>query len=64
MGEWQKLTSYLPANDGLKSALTGADIVVIPAGVPRTSNLLSILCENIFSPLTDEYRARQAGHDP
>jgi len=25
----------LPANDGLKKILTGADIVVIPAGVPR-----------------------------
>lgn len=26
---------YLPDNDGLKSALSGANIVVIPAGVPR-----------------------------
>ena len=26
---------YLPPNDGLASALKGADIVVIPAGVPR-----------------------------
>lgn len=26
---------FLPDNDGLKSALTGADIVVIPAGIPR-----------------------------
>ncbi|KAK9460202.1 lactate/malate dehydrogenase [Lipomyces oligophaga] len=26
---------YLPADEGLKSALTGADIVVIPAGIPR-----------------------------
>lgn len=30
-----KVTGYLPANDGLKKALTGADIVVIPAGIPR-----------------------------
>jgi hypothetical protein len=31
----KKITGYLPADDGLKKALTGADIVVIPAGIPR-----------------------------
>jgi malate dehydrogenase len=31
----QKVTGYLPKDDGLKNALTGADIVVIPAGIPR-----------------------------
>ncbi|KAK9386453.1 lactate/malate dehydrogenase [Lipomyces mesembrius] len=30
-----KVTGYLPADDGLKAALTGADVVVIPAGIPR-----------------------------
>ncbi|PGH13195.1 malate dehydrogenase, NAD-dependent [Polytolypa hystricis UAMH7299] len=30
-----KVSGYLPADDGLKHALTGADIVVIPAGIPR-----------------------------
>ncbi|KAJ1986300.1 Malate dehydrogenase, cytoplasmic [Dimargaris cristalligena] len=30
-----KVTGHLPDNDGLKHALTDADIVVIPAGVPR-----------------------------
>jgi len=30
-----KVEGYLPPNDGLKKTLTGADIVVIPAGVPR-----------------------------
>jgi len=30
-----KISGYLPANDGLKHALTGADVVVIPAGIPR-----------------------------
>lgn len=30
-----KLTGYLPKDDGLKHALTGADIVIIPAGIPR-----------------------------
>lgn len=31
----QKITGYLPENDGLKQALAGADVVVIPAGIPR-----------------------------
>ncbi|KAL5454078.1 hypothetical protein PMIN06_005178 [Paraphaeosphaeria minitans] len=31
----QVVTGYLPRDDGLKNALTGADIVVIPAGIPR-----------------------------
>jgi len=31
----QKISGYLPKDDGLKHALTGADIVVIPAGIPR-----------------------------
>ncbi|KAI0781262.1 malate dehydrogenase [Trametes elegans] len=30
-----KVVGYLPPDDGLKKALTGAEIVVIPAGVPR-----------------------------
>lgn len=30
-----KVAGYLPPEDGLKKTLTGADIVVIPAGVPR-----------------------------
>ncbi|KAH9837925.1 NAD-malate dehydrogenase [Rhodofomes roseus] len=30
-----KVVGYLPPDDGLKKALAGADIVVIPAGVPR-----------------------------
>lgn len=30
-----KVTGYLPKDDGLKQALTGADIVIIPAGIPR-----------------------------
>ncbi|EOA89157.1 hypothetical protein ACJQWK_09591 [Exserohilum turcicum] len=29
------VTGYLPKDDGLKNALTGADVVVIPAGIPR-----------------------------
>ncbi|MCJ1258475.1 hypothetical protein MMC24_006308 [Lignoscripta atroalba] len=30
-----KITGYLPKDDGLKHALTGADVVLIPAGIPR-----------------------------
>ncbi|KAK9380029.1 lactate/malate dehydrogenase [Kockiozyma suomiensis] len=29
------VTGYLPADGGLEKALTGADVVVIPAGIPR-----------------------------
>jgi malate dehydrogenase len=28
-----KVTGFLPDNDGLRKALSGADIVVIPAGI-------------------------------
>lgn len=30
-----KVTAFLPKEDGLEKALTGSDIVVIPAGIPR-----------------------------
>jgi malate dehydrogenase len=30
-----KVAGYLPPDDGLKKALAGASVVVIPAGVPR-----------------------------
>jgi len=30
-----KISGYLPKDDGLKHTLTGADVVVIPAGIPR-----------------------------
>jgi malate dehydrogenase len=30
-----KVTGHIPKDDGLKHALTGCDVVVIPAGVPR-----------------------------
>jgi malate dehydrogenase len=35
----QKVSGYLPADDGLKHALTGADIIIIPAGIPRAYHL-------------------------
>ena len=30
-----KIEGYLPADDGMKKAFTGADMVIIPAGIPR-----------------------------
>ena len=30
-----KVSGYLPVDDGLSKTLQGADVVVIPAGVPR-----------------------------
>lgn len=30
-----KVSSYLPADDGLKKSLEGSDLVIIPAGIPR-----------------------------
>lgn len=30
-----KIEGFLPDNDGMKKAFTGADMVIIPAGIPR-----------------------------
>ena len=38
-----KVEGYLPPDDGLKKTLTGADVVVIPAGVPRKPGVRSPL---------------------
>ena len=32
----QKVAGYLPADGGVKTAFKDADVIVIPAGVPRT----------------------------
>lgn len=34
-----KVSGFLPENDGLKHAVSGSDIIVIPAGVPRKPNM-------------------------
>ncbi|EZF86480.1 hypothetical protein H110_02686 [Trichophyton rubrum MR1448] len=31
-----KTSGYLPKDEGLKNALTGCELVLIPAGIPRT----------------------------
>jgi malate dehydrogenase len=45
-----KVEGFLPPNDGLKNALTGADVVVIPAGVPRKPGV-SLLYQPVISYL-------------
>ena len=37
-----KVEGFLPPDDGLKKALTKADLVVIPAGVPRKPGVSGI----------------------
>ena len=38
-----KTAGGLPPNDGLKTVLTGADIIVIPAGVPRKPGVSALV---------------------
>jgi malate dehydrogenase len=33
--EFQKISGYLPNDDGAKLSMKDADIIVIPAGIPR-----------------------------
>ena len=63
------VTGYQPGDDGLKQALTGAEIVLIPAGVPRKPGMtrdgivhLSISV-SIFTALL-ECHLMQAIHRP
>jgi malate/lactate dehydrogenase len=39
----QKITGYLPKDDGAKAAFKDADIIVIPAGIPRTIHTLQLM---------------------
>jgi malate/lactate dehydrogenase len=36
-----KVAGYLPADGGLEKALTGANVIVIPAGIPRKPGVSS-----------------------
>jgi hypothetical protein len=56
----QKTTGYLPDNDGLKHALTGADLCIIPAGLPRRFPLSPTTTMGCF--LREGYR--QTWNDP
>lgn len=45
-----KVTGYLPGTDpGMEKTLTGASIVVIPAGVPRKPGVSSMATRPAFS---------------
>ena len=39
-----KVEGYLPPDDGLSKTLKGADVVIIPAGVPRKPGVRTIKC--------------------
>uniref|UniRef100_A0A8H7XYF2 Malate dehydrogenase n=1 Tax=Psilocybe cubensis TaxID=181762 RepID=A0A8H7XYF2_PSICU len=43
-----KVEGYLPPDDGLKKTLKGADIVVIPAGVPRKPGVRTFHLDDLF----------------
>lgn len=69
------IDGFLPDNgEGIKKAFKGADIVVIPAGIPReyilhaTSEMASEgragHADRWDNKLTQEFTARQARHDP
>lgn len=53
-----KVEGYLPPDDGLKQTLTGADLVVIPAGVPRKPGVSRYghvsPCTNLIGLLDDQ----------
>ena len=44
-----QIEGYLPADDGLKKAFTGADIVVIPAGIPRKPQAITVSLDQELS---------------
>lgn len=58
-----KVTGFLPAEDGLKKALTGADLVVIPAGIARkpgmTRDGMVSPKLSLFNKLTENLRSLQ-----
>jgi len=56
---FQKVTGYLPKDDGARLAFKDADLIVIPAGIPRTYTHMSL---NIELELMEW--DRQARNDP
>jgi malate/lactate dehydrogenase len=47
----QKITGYLPKDDGAKLAFKDADIVVIPAGIPRMYAIIRELYKVVNSSI-------------
>ena len=48
----QKISGFLPVDGGLKKALTGTDVVIIPAGIPSNEPLLPYISNVDVDPLT------------
>lgn len=59
-----KIDGFLPKDDGMKKAFEGADIVVIPAGIPRKNSLQDLKRQNMKSGDAKHKGHRQAWHDP
>ncbi|KAI9677588.1 MAG: hypothetical protein M1817_006542 [Caeruleum heppii] len=59
-----KVVGYLPADDGLKKALTGADMVVIPAGIPRKPGMTRDDLFNINAGIVRDLTLGIAEHCP
>ncbi|KAJ5715041.1 malate dehydrogenase [Penicillium malachiteum] len=59
-----KITGYLPKDDGLKNALTGADIVVIPAGIPRKPGMTRDDLFKINAGIVRDLATGIAAHSP
>ena len=61
-----KIEGYLPDNDGMKKAFTGADMVIIPAGIPRELHIHLSPTQNkkaiskVASAEEDDAQANQA----
>jgi malate dehydrogenase len=55
---------YLPADGGLEKALTGADIIVIPAGVPRKPGMTRDDLFNINASIVRDISVGIAAHAP
>jgi len=58
------VNGYLPKDDGLKKALTGADIVVVPAGVPRKPGMTRDDLFNINAGIVRDTAIGIAEHAP
>ena len=37
-----QIEGFLPADDGMRKDFTGADIVIIPAGIPRKPSAITV----------------------
>jgi hypothetical protein len=59
-----QIEGFLPADDGMRKAFTGADIVIIPAGIPRKPPAITVLSHCEREQELSRYTHRQAWHDP